>query len=54
MYKPLLRNGASKLGAKAIVFLLSAILHEYLLSVPLKMFKVRTTFLQYCLKNPMF
>ena len=54
LYKPLLRNGASKLGAKAIVFLLSAILHEYLLSVPLKMFKVRTTFLQYCLKNPMF
>ena len=44
LYKPLLRNGASKLGAKAIVFLLSAILHEYLLSVPLKMFKVRTTF----------
>lgn len=26
------------------MFLLSAILHEYLLSVPLKMFKVRTTF----------
>ena len=41
LYKPLLQNGFSKQFASSTVFFLSAILHEYLLSVPLKMFKVR-------------
>ena len=40
LYKPLLQNGFSKQFASSTVFFLSAILHEYLLSVPLKMFKV--------------
>lgn len=39
LYKPLLRMGFSKLYSLVVVFLFSAILHEYLLSVPLKMFK---------------
>jgi len=39
LYKPLLQNGFSKQFASSTVFFLSAILHEYLLSVPLKMFK---------------
>ena len=41
LYKPLLQSGLSKTAASTVVFSLSAILHEYLLSVPLKMFKVR-------------
>jgi len=39
VYKPLLQSGVSKLTASTLVFSISAILHEYLLSVPLKMFK---------------
>lgn len=40
VYKPLLRSGYSKIVAQLIVFLLSAFFHEYLVSVPLHMFKL--------------
>lgn len=40
VYKPLLRCGYSKIAAQLIVFLLSAFFHEYLVSVPLHMFKL--------------
>ncbi|GFR93872.1 O-acyltransferase [Elysia marginata] len=39
IYKPLLRKGLSKLAASTCVFLVSAFFHEYLVSVPLRMFK---------------
>ncbi|XP_069738135.1 diacylglycerol O-acyltransferase 1 [Phaenicophaeus curvirostris] len=39
-YKPLLRWGASKWVAQAAVFLASAFFHEYLVSVPLRMFRL--------------
>ncbi|GFO25438.1 O-acyltransferase [Plakobranchus ocellatus] len=39
IYKPLLRKGMSKLAASTCVFLVSAFFHEYLVSVPLHMFK---------------
>lgn len=39
IYKPLLRKGVSKLAASTSVFLVSAFFHEYLVSVPLRMFK---------------
>ncbi len=39
MFKPLLRGGHSVLAAQTVVFLFSAVLHEYLVSVPLRMFK---------------
>ncbi|XP_051926330.1 diacylglycerol O-acyltransferase 1a [Hippocampus zosterae] len=39
-YKPLLRRGVNKLVAQSAVFLLSAFFHEYLVSVPLKMFRL--------------
>ncbi|XP_038078310.1 diacylglycerol O-acyltransferase 1-like [Patiria miniata] len=40
VYKPLLRHGYSKLTGQVTVFFLSAIFHEYLLSVPLHMFRL--------------
>ncbi|XP_035826558.1 diacylglycerol O-acyltransferase 1 isoform X2 [Aplysia californica] len=40
VYKPLLKKGVSKLAASTIVFLLSAFFHEYLVSIPLRMFKI--------------
>ncbi|ESO98214.1 hypothetical protein LOTGIDRAFT_231331 [Lottia gigantea] len=40
LYKPLMRCGCSKLTGSIMVFFLSAFFHEYLLSVPLRMFKV--------------
>ncbi|KAL4234461.1 Diacylglycerol O-acyltransferase 1 [Mactra antiquata] len=40
LYKPLLRRGHSKLTASVAVFFLSAFFHEYLVSVPLHMFKL--------------
>ncbi|XP_052816498.1 diacylglycerol O-acyltransferase 1-like [Mya arenaria] len=40
LYKPLLRRGFSKLQASVAVFMLSAFFHEYLVSVPLHMFKL--------------
>ncbi|KAM9493841.1 diacylglycerol O-acyltransferase 1a isoform 2-T2 [Clarias gariepinus] len=39
-YKPMLRRGLNKLTAQIAVFFLSAFFHEYLVSVPLKMFRL--------------
>ncbi|NXE58033.1 DGAT1 acyltransferase, partial [Casuarius casuarius] len=39
-YKPMLKRGASKWTAQTAVFLASAFFHEYLVSVPLKMFRL--------------
>ncbi|XP_066427413.1 diacylglycerol O-acyltransferase 1 [Molothrus aeneus] len=39
-YKPMLRRGVSKWAAQAAVFLASAFFHEYLVSVPLRMFRL--------------
>ncbi|KAK2844525.1 hypothetical protein Q5P01_011184 [Channa striata] len=38
-YKPLLRRGFSKMVSQSAVFFLSAFFHEYLVSVPLRMFR---------------
>ncbi|KAK5883544.1 hypothetical protein CesoFtcFv8_019862 [Champsocephalus esox] len=38
-YKPMLRKGVNKFLARTAVFLMSAFFHEYLVSVPLKMFR---------------
>lgn len=38
-YKPLLRKGFSKIVSQSAVFFLSAFFHEYLVSVPLRMFR---------------
>ncbi|XP_062320753.1 diacylglycerol O-acyltransferase 1b isoform X1 [Osmerus eperlanus] len=39
-YKPLLRKGVSKWASQSAVFFASAFFHEYLVSVPLKMFRL--------------
>uniref|UniRef100_A0A668AL87 O-acyltransferase n=1 Tax=Myripristis murdjan TaxID=586833 RepID=A0A668AL87_9TELE len=39
-YKPLLRSGFSKMASQSAVFFLSAFFHEYLVSVPLRMFRL--------------
>ena len=39
LFKPLLSRGFSPFKASLVVFLVSAALHEYLVSVPLRMFK---------------
>ncbi|TEA37911.1 hypothetical protein DBR06_SOUSAS1410160 [Sousa chinensis] len=39
-YKPMLRKGSSKWVARTGVFLASAFFHEYLVSVPLRMFRL--------------
>ncbi|KAG7240957.1 hypothetical protein INR49_026135 [Caranx melampygus] len=39
-YKPMLRMGVNKFLAQTAVFLVSAFFHEYLVSVPLKMFRL--------------
>uniref|UniRef100_A0A3Q1BWQ5 O-acyltransferase n=1 Tax=Amphiprion ocellaris TaxID=80972 RepID=A0A3Q1BWQ5_AMPOC len=39
-YKPMLRTGINKFLAQTAVFLVSAFFHEYLVSVPLKMFRL--------------
>nr|XP_023667676.1 diacylglycerol O-acyltransferase 1 isoform X1 [Paramormyrops kingsleyae] len=39
-YKPMLRKGVQKWVAQTAVFLMSAFFHEYLVSVPLKMFRL--------------
>uniref|UniRef100_A0A0B6Z381 O-acyltransferase n=1 Tax=Arion vulgaris TaxID=1028688 RepID=A0A0B6Z381_9EUPU len=44
VYKPLLRKGVPKLLAATIVFMFSAFFHEYLVSIPLRMFKVWSFF----------
>ncbi|XP_050395799.1 diacylglycerol O-acyltransferase 1 isoform X1 [Patella vulgata] len=40
LYKPMMRAGFSKVNASIGVFFLSAFFHEYLLSIPLRMFKI--------------
>ncbi|XP_021341786.1 diacylglycerol O-acyltransferase 1-like isoform X2 [Mizuhopecten yessoensis] len=40
LYKPLVKRGYSKQLASVLVFAMSAFFHEYLVSVPLKMFRV--------------
>ncbi|KAG1664886.1 Diacylglycerol O-acyltransferase 1 [Nymphon striatum] len=40
VYRPILRRKYSKLHAGFVVFFISAFFHEYLVSVPLKMFKL--------------
>ncbi|XP_074542560.1 diacylglycerol O-acyltransferase 1a [Halichoeres trimaculatus] len=39
-YKPMLKKGINKFLAQTAVFLVSAFFHEYLVSVPLKMFRL--------------
>ncbi|XP_072806107.1 diacylglycerol O-acyltransferase 1 isoform X3 [Vicugna pacos] len=39
-YKPMLRRGSSKWLARTCVFLASAFFHEYLVSIPLRMFRL--------------
>ncbi len=39
LFKPMLQRGYSGFVASTVVFLISALLHEYLVSVPLRMFK---------------
>uniref|UniRef100_A0A674EJT3 diacylglycerol O-acyltransferase n=1 Tax=Salmo trutta TaxID=8032 RepID=A0A674EJT3_SALTR len=39
-YKPLMRRGVNKWIAQTAIFLVSAFFHEYLVSVPLKMFRL--------------
>lgn len=39
-YKPMLKKGVNKFWAQTAVFLVSAFFHEYLVSVPLKMFRL--------------
>ncbi|KAL4629856.1 diacylglycerol O-acyltransferase 1 [Arapaima gigas] len=39
-YKPMLKRGVGKRAAQTAVFLVSAFFHEYLVSVPLKMFRL--------------
>ncbi|XP_051245935.1 diacylglycerol O-acyltransferase 1a [Dicentrarchus labrax] len=39
-YKPMLKKGINKFLAQTAVFLMSAFFHEYLVSVPLKMFRL--------------
>ncbi len=40
MYKPLLQAGCTKNTAMLCVFFTSAFFHEYLVSVPLRIFKI--------------
>lgn len=40
IYKPLLTQGISKFQASLIVFFISAFFHEYLVSIPLRMFRL--------------
>lgn len=40
LYKPLVKRGYSKMFASVAVFAMSAFFHEFLVSVPLKMFRV--------------
>uniref|UniRef100_A0A8C5E7E5 O-acyltransferase n=1 Tax=Gouania willdenowi TaxID=441366 RepID=A0A8C5E7E5_GOUWI len=39
-YKPMLRKGTNKFLAQSAVFLVSAFFHEYLVSIPLRMFRL--------------
>lgn len=40
LYKPLLGRGVTRMQASTLVFFVSAFFHEYLVSVPLKMFRI--------------
>lgn len=40
LYKPLLRRGFTKFQASTVVFIVSALFHEYLVSIPLKMMRI--------------
>ncbi len=40
IFKPMLRNGYSLTSAQVAVFLFSSLFHEYLVSVPLRVFKI--------------
>lgn len=53
LYKPLVTSGASRTSATLIVFLTSAFFHEYLISVPLRLFKV-WGFLGMLVQAPLF
>jgi diacylglycerol O-acyltransferase-1 len=39
IYKPLLAQGVTKMQASIVVFFISAFFHEYLVSIPLRMFR---------------
>ena len=53
LYKPLLSSGSSRITATLIVFFTSAFFHEYLISVPLRLFKV-WGFLGMLVQAPLF
>uniref|UniRef100_F1L472 O-acyltransferase n=1 Tax=Ascaris suum TaxID=6253 RepID=F1L472_ASCSU len=40
VYKPMVRNGFGKTSASVVVFFISAFFHEYLVSIPLHMFRL--------------
>jgi diacylglycerol O-acyltransferase-1 len=40
LYRPLLRSGYTKMQAAIVVFVVSAFFHEYLISIPLSMFRL--------------
>jgi diacylglycerol O-acyltransferase 1 len=44
IYKPLVKMGITKLQASMIVFFISAFFHEYLVSLPLRMFRLWSFF----------
>jgi diacylglycerol O-acyltransferase-1 len=52
LYNPLLKRGVSKLVANLLVFLVSAVAHEYLVSVPLGVASYYA-FLAMLLQSPM-
>jgi len=53
LYKPLLHSGCSKTTAMLVVFFTSAFFHEYLVSVPLRVFKI-WAFLGMMVQAPLF
>jgi len=53
LYKPLLQSGCSKTTAMLSVFFTSAFFHEYLVSVPLRIFKI-WAFLGMMIQAPLF
>ncbi|GAB1603221.1 diacylglycerol O-acyltransferase 1-like [Argonauta hians] len=52
LFKPLMKRGYSRFTASCLVFLLSAFFHEYLVSVPLRMFRW-WAFTGMCLQIPL-
>ena len=53
MYKPLVSAGNSRTTATLVVFATSAFFHEYLISIPLRLFKV-WGFLGMLIQAPLF